>query len=315
MGCDVPTTPQPSSDKEALISVPHARATPFTALGMVRIAGGTVMLGPRHTSGGMPPLHAEASSKYVAMRPIEIKPTPWVSLGGRGLLPRAVRMNAFLMDQTEVTQAAYGQFLKATGYRIPHVAERWAEDGWNWATTNHPPSMGAHPVVMVSFYDAEAYCAWRNKRLPTEAEWQIAALGPSAELRTFPWGSRYQQERLNHGRMASPNYDDSDGHDRTAPVGSYPSGRSPNGLDDMFGNAWEYTADLRIEDWGNARHDGFGPTGEMINARAPGPGLRIAVRGGSYYFDFVPNPGGEWNAFVPESRRKSAGFRCAADVK
>lgn len=289
-------------------------ASAFSSLGMARIPSGVVQLGPRH---GPPVEHApqvHSPSEFIAMPPKNIEPKPWISLGGRGLMPRAARVDTFLIDQTEVTQAAYAEFLQKTGYRLPHVAEAWADDDWNWSEAAAQTGKSEHPVVMVSFHDASAYCSWRNKRLPTEAEWQLAALGPRDEQRTFPWGSRYQGDKLNHGRMTEPNFDDSDGHARTAPVGSYPEGRSPYGLDDTFGNAWEYTADLRIEDWTWARHDGFGPSGEMINARVPGPGLMVAVRGGSYYFDFRPNPGGEWGAFVPESRRKSAGFRCAADL-
>ena len=218
------------------------------------------------------------------------------------------------MDQTEVTRSAYARFLTETGYRLPHVAEDWAEDGWNWAEPSVESDLANHPVVLVSYYDAQAYCQWSNKRLPSEAEWQLAALGSAAEKRVFPWGNRYRDDWLNHGRMKAPNFDGTDGFSRTAPVGSFPQGRSSSGLDDMFGNVWEFTADARIDDWSAARHDGFGASGEMINARAPGPSLRVAVRGGSFYFDFRPNPGGEWASFIPEIRRKSAGFRCAANL-
>jgi len=223
-------------------------------------------------------------------------------------------VSPFMIDQTEVTQRAYAAFIEATGYRLPHVAEPWAAEGWNWSSTTVDSDRANHPVTLVSFYDAQAYCHWIGKRLPTEAEWQLAALGSVSDARVFPWGSRYQADKLNHGRMTAPNFDESDGFERTAPVGSFVSGVSPYGLMDTFGNAWEYTADLRIGDWTWARHDGFDASGAMINARVPGPGLRVAVRGGSFYFDFEPNPGGEWSSFVPESRRKSAGFRCAADL-
>jgi formylglycine-generating enzyme required for sulfatase activity len=110
--------------------------------------------------------------------------------------------------------------------------------------------------------------------------------------------------------MAAPNFDASDGFERAAPVGSFPSGRSSSGLDDAFGNAWEFTADLRVEALEQLVHDGE-KDGALQNVRAPGPGLRVAVRGGSFYFDLRPNPGAEWGAFTPEIRRKSAGFRCS----
>ena len=131
---------------------------------------------------------------------------------------------------------------------------------------------------------------------------------------TWFWRSWSKTERrFNHGRMSAPNFDDSDGSERTAPVGSYAGGRAASGIDDAFGNAWEFTADLRVESHRQLAHQGAGD-GVLRDATAPGPGLRVAVRGGSFYFDLRPNPGGEWAAFVPEVRRKSAGFRCARDA-
>ena len=283
---------------------------------VISISGGQVVMGPRR----IPPV----SEDYrIQPRPNRmgnermvsevVEAAPWVSLGGHGLKTRTVSVDPFVMDRTEVTRFAYRKFLQATGYRLPHVAEDWAEDGWNWNELDGELVRPEHPVVLVNYYDARAYCEWRSMRLPTEAEWQLAALGPSYEGRVYPWGSRYDDGALNHGRMQEPNFDESDGYARTAPVGSYPNGRSPYGLEDAFGNAWEFTSDFRMDDWRWAEHDGYAPKSTIRNARFSGPGLRVAVRGGSFYFDFRPNPGGEWSAFSPEVRRKSSGFRCAAD--
>lgn len=281
---------------------------------MVTVRAGIVQVGPRM----VPPVGgARVPRKLEGKRPPlreSMRSDPWVSKGGRGLVPRKVGVEAFQIDRTEVTREAYAQFLAETGYRLPHVAEEWAEGEWNWESVTVTQDMKTHPVVMVSFHDASAYCRWAKKRLPTEAEWQLAALGPASDARLYPWGDRYRDDYLNHGRVEAPNFDDSDGYRGTAPVGSFPLGRSPAGLQDAFGNAWEFTADARIDDWANARHQGFGAQGEMIAATAPGPALRVAVRGGSYYFDLRPNPGGEWTAFTPEARRKSSGFRCARDM-
>jgi formylglycine-generating enzyme required for sulfatase activity len=259
-------------------------------------------------------MEAKGNTMLPPQEPEKIAPSPWVSMGGHGLPPRTVVVDPFVIDRTEVTRAAYFRFLRDTGYRLPHVAEPWADDGWNWTVLTDTPEDPDHPVVMVSFYDAREYCLWRSMRLPTEAEWQLAALGAAHEGRIFPWGSRYDGLLLNHGRMEEPNFDDSDGHVRTAPVGSFPAGRSPFGLEDAFGNAWEFTGDFRMDDWRWMQHDGYGQQSSIRNARMTGPGLRVAVRGGSFYFDFRPNPGGEWTAFSPEVRRKSSGFRCAADA-
>ena len=237
--------------------------------------------------------------------------TPWSSRGGQQLEPRRAWVAAFRMDRTEVTRAAYKRFLDATGYRPPHVDEAWAEDGpWNWSGTDFPEGTGDHPVVLASWYDATEYCAWAGKRLPTEAEWQLAALGPVDAGRIFPWGDVYGEQRMNHGRMEEPNFDEVDGFLYTSPVGSFPGGRSQDGLEDVFGNAWEFTADRRVDDW--ALYQGQPRDGGWAELRSQGPGLYVAVRGGSYFFDARPNPGGERNHFLPELRRKTSGFRCAA---
>ena len=312
MGCGGEPEPPPT---ESVAETTPKSVVPI-ARDVVAIPAGQVVIGPRRIppvsegyrmtpKGDTKPPRREAGDRVEA--------APWISMGGHGLPPRSVSVDAFVIDRTEVTRLAYQKFLKATGYRIPHVAESWADEGWNWTAPDHDLEMPDHPVVLVNYYDAQAYCEWRSMRLPTEAEWQLAALGPLYERRVYPWGSRYDDTALNHGRMQEPNFDDSDGHARTAPVGSYPAGRSPYGLEDTFGNAWEFTSDFRMDDWRFAEHDGYAPQSAIVNARFSGPGLRVAVRGGSFYFDFRPNPGGEWASFSPEVRRKSAGFRCAAD--
>ena len=113
-----------------------------------------------------------------------------------------------------------------------------------------------HPAVEVSYAGARAYCEWAGKRLPTEAEWQFACEGPQAL--TFPWG--------HHLRVAGPEallraniFGDGDGFSRTAPVGSFPEGRSPFGIWDMGGNVWEWTVSatgeprLRGGSWVNGK--------------------------------------------------------------
>lgn len=233
---------------------------------------------------------------------------PWTANPSNQMKSKRVIVSTFWIDLTEITRIQYKEFLEATGYRPPFIAEEWAKDGWNWDGSNYPEGTGEHPVVMVSWYDAQEYCAWRGKRLPTEAEWQLAALGDVRLGYDFPWGKEYNHDALNHGKIESPNFDDSDGYLHTSPVGAFPAGRSVYGLDDVFGNAWEFTADARRATWkfyDNA--DGDTPS----NTMAPGPSLYVGVRGGAYFFDLRPNPGGERNEFLTEVRRKTAGFRCA----
>jgi formylglycine-generating enzyme required for sulfatase activity len=270
---------------------------PVVVEGMVHVDGGTVQLGPRHVLRAPPQVLEQGAHPA--------RGQSYVSSAGMGLAPGFFREGSFWIDRYEVTQAQYAGFLEATGYRLPHVSESWAEDGWNW--TSATASKPDHPVVLLSWYDARAYCQWAGKHLPSEAQWQLAALGPADELRRFPWGQRYSADKLNHGRMEPPNFDPSDGHERTAPVGSYPRGQSPSGLLDAFGNAWEYTSDARVDSWDEVV--AFGPDRRWY-PRASGLPLRVAVRGGSFYFD-LQEPGAEWAAFSPEIRRKSAGVRCA----
>ncbi len=226
--------------------------------------------------------------------------------------PRDVEVSAFWLDLTEVTRDQYALFLQDTGYRPPYVDEDWARDGWNWTGPTPPPGTGDHPVVLVNWHDARAYCTWAGKRLPTESEWQLAALGPAQAERLYPWGNDYDGARLNHGTLLPPNYDDSDGWERTSPVGSFPAGASPEGVQDLFGNAWEWVEDVRVRGWEQVRaREGAGPLHDPV---AMGPALYAASRGGAFFFDLRPNPSGERSAFLAELRRKSTGFRCARDA-
>jgi formylglycine-generating enzyme required for sulfatase activity len=220
-------------------------------------------------------------------------------------------VSPFWIDVTEVTQAQYGDFLADTGYRPPYVDEPWAEDGWNWDGPTPPRATADHPVVLTSWWDARAYCAWADKRLPTDAEWQLAVLGPADDERTFPWGDDYDGDKLNHGRFDVPNYDDSDGFERTSPVGAFPAGASRYGLLDGFGNAWEWTADLRVASWDDVLGQRHGD--RVADPHTGTVGLYASSRGGAFFFDLRPNPAGERNAFLMELRRKSTGFRCARD--
>lgn len=226
--------------------------------------------------------------------------------------PHDVLVRAFWLDVTEVTQTQYQAFVDATGYRPPYVAEEWADDEWNWKGGDAPRSTGDHPVVLVSWYDAREYCDWAGKRLPTEAEWQLAALGPAADEWTFPWGNEYDAGKLNHGRLETPNFDDSDGYERTSPAGAFPAGASRYGVLDAFGNAWEWTGDIRVKSWDEYLGERRGEA--IVDPRTSSVGLYAAVRGGAYFFDLRPNPAGERNGFLVELRRKSSGFRCARDA-
>ncbi|MBV8860107.1 MAG: SUMF1/EgtB/PvdO family nonheme iron enzyme [Acidobacteria bacterium] len=137
-----------------------------------------------------------------------------------------VTVGPFAIDRTEVTNAEYAEFVKETGHAPPPKV-------WDGA---HPKAGEERlPVSNVSYDDANAFAAWRSKRdgatyrLPTEEEWEFAARGGDS-TRLFPWGAEWSQGYANLGGTG------------VAPVGSYPLGRTPQGLDDMIGNVWEWTA-------------------------------------------------------------------------
>ena len=306
--CAPPAPPTPPTEGPSPAGVPSPDADRTAAPGeaphgMIAVPGAEILLGRAQPLAPFPP-PPEVPQGAAPGGPIHRSaPEP--------LEPRRVRVGPFLIDRTEVTRSAYQAFLLDTGYRTPRVDEPWADDGWNWDGTDFPAGTGDHPVVLVSWFDAREYCRWAGERLPTEAEWQLAVLGPADAETAYPWGDTYDGAKLNHGRQAEPNFDASDGWEYTSPVGAFPAGASRYGLLDGFGNAWEWTADLRVVSWDEvlgARE------GDLIVSPHTGTlGEYVAVRGGSYFFDLSFHPGGERNAFLPELRRKTSGFRCARD--
>ena len=287
--------------------------------GMLPVPQGEVLLGIiEHppAEGFTPPQNANFHGPPPQGPPLDANgrplknPVAKTGLHNAHLDPLRVLVSPFWMDATEVTREAYAEFLRETGYRPPYVDEDWARNGWNWSGTTFPEGTGKHPVVLVNWYDARSYCTWASKRLPTEAEWQLAALGPADSEQIYPWGNTYDPMALNHGMVEPPNFDDSDGYLTTSPAGAFPSGAGPYGHLDLFGNAWEYTADFRLKSWDDLlgeRKDNM-----VIDPHTAPIGHYVSVRGGSYFFDLRPNPGSERNAFLPELRRKTSGFRCVS---
>jgi formylglycine-generating enzyme required for sulfatase activity len=291
--------------------------------GMVAIPGGTVRLGaiahdPILGFERLDPSGLPKNGKGPQGPPLDANGKPMIGQILRNsphnipLEAILVSVSPFWMEQTEVTRNAYAKFIRDTGYPAPFVNESWAIDGWNWRGAHYPEGTGEHPVVLVNWYDARAYCTWAGRRLPTESEWQLAALGPAESERVFPWGNTYNPNALNHGTILPPNFDDSDGYTTTSPVGAFPLGASPEGVLDLFGNAWEWTADFRVESWDALL--GEQVNGQIQDPHTPSIGHYVSVRGGSYFFDLRPNPAGERNAFLPELRRKTSGFRCVAET-
>ncbi len=152
---------------------------------------------------------------------------------------RFVDLEAFWIDRTEVTNAQYKKFLDANSdHPVPYLDEEWARQyNWDEEERTYPEGRANHPVVLVTWYDADAYCRWREVRLPTEAEWERAASwDPEEEKeRKYPWGDEFDKDKCNISES---------GIGETRLVGEYsPKGDSPYGLADMAGNVWEWVAD------------------------------------------------------------------------
>jgi formylglycine-generating enzyme required for sulfatase activity len=201
-----------------------------------------------------------------------------------------VFLEAYALGVAPVTQAEYARFIRDTGWRPPGVWElpsivrparaeefkRLAAPYW-WMGADPPAGRDDHPVVLVTFEDARAYCRWLTEhtgrlfRLPTEAEWEKAARGGLAGCR-YPWGDEIDVSKANF--TSAPGQRAARG---TMPCRSYP----PNGLGafDMAGNAWNW-----VSDWYRAD---YYAVGEERNPAGPASGTLRVVRGGAWTNDDV----------------------------
>jgi formylglycine-generating enzyme required for sulfatase activity len=174
----------------------------------------------------------------------------------------------FWIDKTPVTNTEYAQFVAATGFEPPQ----------HWTGKTPPKRIADHPVVHVSWRDAQAYAAWAGKRLLTEEEWEKAARGTDG--RKYPWGNEEPTSELC-------NFDGNEGN--TTPVGKWsPQGDSPYGCTDMAGNVWEWTSSDYDQE-------------------------RKALRGGSWNHASDGVRCTSRHKRFPNATSISSGFRCARD--
>jgi formylglycine-generating enzyme required for sulfatase activity len=192
---------------------------------------------------------------------------------------RKVMLKDFYLDKFEVTNRQYYLFCKDTGRELPmHMP-----DG------KIPAGRENHPVNNVSFADADAYCKWAGKRLPTEEEWEKGARGTDG--RVYPWGSGWDQNLSNNRTRA--------GQD-TLPVGSIPRGASPYGMMDMAGNVWEWT-----DSWYKSY------PGAPVNF--DDTGKNRVVRGGAYFYSIELLRASYRHPLPPDDVSEYGGMRCALD--
>lgn len=193
-----------------------------------------------------------------------------------------VNVTAFMLDQFEVTNEDFRTFVQATGHQTD--PEKAGDKSWD----KFANGKDNHPVVKVSWNDANAFCEWAGKRLPTEAEWEYAAR--SAEAFAFPYGNTFDAKKQN-GKES--------GIRGTTAVGSYPDGASAFEIFDMAGNVWEWTA---------SKPERF--PGNTANSKLYGDNLYI-LRGGGW-FDVQDQLASSYrNSAVPTTANDDLGFRCA----
>lgn len=168
-----------------------------------------------------------------------------------------VKLDAFWIDQTEVTNAMYTRCVQDGKCNQPTNTSHYEDSNY-----------ASHPVIYVSWNDAKSYCSWADRRLPSEAEWEKAARG--ADARVYPWGNDPPNENLL-------NFNNAVGD--TTEAGKYSKGASPYGALDMVGNVSEWVAD-----WYRESYYGRSPAS---NPLGPDQGSAHVIRGGSWADKYI----------------------------
>jgi formylglycine-generating enzyme required for sulfatase activity len=219
---------------------------------------------------------------------------------------RQVDLVAYAIDRSPVTVAAYAAFVAAGGY---DDARFWSAEGWGWrqqGAIERPRFWGEdewraylvlnHPVVGVSFYEAEAYAAFRGARLPTEAEWEKAARGTDG--RKYPWGNEWRDDACGM-RGVGPR--------TTVPIGVFPKGQSPYGVRDLVGSVWQWCTDPFLG-WGGSADDSADTLDKVASF------ARRTTCGGAWNtLQWSVSCLGR-NGYPMTARFSNLGFRCVAPV-
>jgi len=215
---------------------------------------------------------------------------------GRERPAHAVSMGGFWIDQVEVSNAQYRRCVEGGGCLEPLTCKKGEP-------TYADPTKTDHPVVCVTWGDAQAYCEWTGARLPTEAEWEYAFRGQQGSI--YPWGDSFEGSRLNYcdtncmESHADDDYDD--GYPYTAPVASFPQDVSWSGATGMSGNVSEWVAD-----WFGAYS-----TEALSNPTGPESGKEKMLKGCSWFSPPAYCRGAARPSVDPGVRYGYLGVRCA----
>nr|WP_293150161.1 MULTISPECIES: SUMF1/EgtB/PvdO family nonheme iron enzyme [unclassified Microcoleus] len=213
-------------------------------------------------------------------------------------------LEAYAIDRYPVTCGQYRDFMTSGGYQN---RDWWSAQGWEWQKVHlvdrplywsENPAFNNHPVCGVSWYEAEAYCNFVGKRLPSEAEWEKAASwDPTTGTKlTYPWGEAQPNASLcNHGNHLA----------NTSPVDAFPTGASPAGCCDMLGNVWEWTASTFDA------YPGFESYPYRGYSELYFDGEHRVLKGGSWATFPQAMRSTFRNWYYPGVRQIIAGFRCA----
>ncbi|MAT41802.1 MAG: hypothetical protein CL609_05630 [Anaerolineaceae bacterium] len=290
---------------------------------------GNLLREPKETNQALQPLAisptalpSPTSTHTQTLTPtIEVTPTPSINIGSTKTSPvdgmelmyvpagnftmgsdretnekpaHEVTLDAFWIDKFEVTNAQFQNCVKDGNCDPPKSLKYFNKEEYQ-----------NHPVVFVNWYQANNYCQWAGRRLPTEAEWEMAARGPNSWI--YPWGDdKPNEDQANYNQ----NKDNESG---SSAVGSFPNGMSIFGVMDLAGNVYEWVNDWYAEDY-------YSSDTTWINPQGPTDGDKKVLRGGSLIDNQYALRSANRDGYPPEGSpgvgllEEFFGFRCAESI-